>query len=102
MMVDAAADAPVDASVDDWESFAQPFFETYCLRCHHSSLPAGEMRQFAPVDLNFDDPAVIRDNGARIRRAVGEFEFMPPNNPLPTDDERDRLVAWIDAGMPGL
>lgn len=79
-----------------------PFFASYCLRCHHSSLPEGEMRSFAPIDLSFDDPEVVRANGHRIRRAVGELAFMPPNDPLPSMAERDRLVAWIDAGMPGL
>ena len=91
---------PIDG--DDWDSFAQPLFESYCTRCHHSSLAPGEMRQFATPGIDFDDRSSVRANAPLVRNAVGVFPFMPPDDPLPSCDERRRLVRWIDADLPGL
>ena len=90
---------PIDETYDD---YAQGFFESYCTRCHLSSLPEGEMRGFAPDDVNLDQRASIRTNAERIREATGVYNYMPPDSPLPTCEERRRLVIWIDADMPGL
>jgi uncharacterized membrane protein len=93
---------PGDPIDETYDGFAQPFFESYCTTCHHSSLPEGERRSFAPIDVNLDDQTSIRANGERIRDAAGVFNYMPPDNPLPACEERRRLVIWIDADMPGL
>lgn len=87
---------------DDYATFAQPFFESYCTRCHHSSLTELVDRGFAPVEVNLDDPASIRAHASEIREATGVFNYMPLDHPLPTCEERRRLVRWIDADMPGL
>lgn len=101
MLFDRLAD-PGDPIDETYAGFAQPFFEGYCTRCHHSSLPEGEMRGFAPTDVNLDDPVSIRTNAPRIRDATGVFNYMPIDEPLPTCEERRSLVTWIDADMPGL
>lgn len=91
---------PIDG--DDWEGFAQGFFESYCTRCHHSSLPEGEARSFSPVGLDFDQPAIVRESAADIRNLVGVFNAMPPDEPMPSCEERRRIVRWIDADTPGI
>ena len=96
---------------DDYLTFAEPLFTTYCVRCHSvtrtntsTSCAATDMtcRHGAPLGFNWDDPASIRAHLANIRLAIGEENFMPPNGLQPTCDERARLVRWIDAGAPGL
>jgi hypothetical protein len=85
---------------DDYVSFARPLFETYCTRCHSSGLTTSAERSLAPAGLDWDVEATVRANLARIRRAIGEENFMPPSDPTPSCAERLRLVRWIDAGAP--
>ena len=87
------------AGGDTWTSFAQPFFATYCTRCHSSTL-AGNARNGAPDGYNWDDEATVRAHLDVIRSAVGVVNFMPPNDPQPPCDDRRRVVRWIDADAP--
>lgn len=88
---------PIDG--DTYGTFARSFFGSYCVRCH-ATTRTGAARNHAPEGLNWDDEATVRANLARIRRAVGELNFMPPSPPTPTCAERQRLVRWIDAAAP--
>ncbi len=86
---------------DTWTSFAQPFFAMWCTSCHSSTLTGGA-RNGAPPGYDWDVPAAVRMYSSFIRNAVGVDNFMPPGNPMPSCDDRRRMVRWIDAGMPGL
>ncbi|MDP8225219.1 MAG: hypothetical protein P9L99_17800 [Candidatus Lernaella stagnicola] len=88
-----------DAAAPTWENFAQGFFADYCTRCHSSEL-AGVDRVGAPPGVDFDtyDGAVADAADARERAGVGES--MPPDATKPTQAERDRLTAWVDADTP--
>ncbi|HEY8432919.1 MAG TPA: hypothetical protein VIL20_31320 [Sandaracinaceae bacterium] len=97
---DPVAQPGDDIGGDDWESFARGFFATYCTRCHSSTLTTPAERGGAPEGLNWDDEAAVRANLQRIRNAVGVQNFMPPSDPLPSCEERRRLVRWIDADAP--
>ena len=88
---------PID---DDFDDFAAPFFAAWCTRCHSTTLTVPEEREFAPPGLDWDDEAIVRDNLALIRRAVGVLNFMPFNAPFPTCDDRLRFITWIDSGAP--
>lgn len=88
---------PID---DDYDTYAAPFFETFCLECHSSEITLPELRQFAPLGLDWDDEAIVRENLALIRRAVGVLNFMPQDPPSPTCEERLRFITWIDSGAP--
>ena len=89
-----------DPSSDDYENFVRPFFEAYCIRCHSTSLTTREERNFAPEGLDWDDESSVRDNLAQIRSAVGVTNFMPPSEPIPSCEERFRVVRWVDVGAP--
>ena len=79
---DGAGDALVcDPSVT-YASFGQPFFATYCRRCHTW------------------DQSTAQESGDLLAGAAGPGGFMPPGNPIPTDQERARLVSWIACGAP--
>lgn len=89
---------PIDG--DTFESLAQPFFATYCLRCHSSALVTFEARNGAPIGFDWDDESIVREQLPAIRSAVGVTNFMPFNAPFPSCAERERLVRWIDAAAP--
>jgi uncharacterized membrane protein len=88
---------PIDG--DTFDTFAGPLLTQYCTRCHATTL-TGAARNGAPVGFDWDDEASVRTHLAEMRNAVGVINFMPPSNPLPTCDERQRLVRWIDADAP--
>lgn len=89
-----------DLGGDTWETYAQGFFAEYCTRCHSVNNTTREMRNNAPMGLDWDDESSVRANLDRIRDAVGVENFMPPSDPLPSCDERRRIVRWIDSGAP--
>jgi hypothetical protein len=107
------------AGGDDYPSFAQGFFTTYCVRCHSTSrtlncsLAGNPTCRFgAPSGYDWDDPASIRSHLRHIRGVVaaGDPFSMPPDlpvmpdpaRPAPTCQDRFRIARWIDAGAPGL
>jgi hypothetical protein len=95
------------AAADTWASYAQGFFATYCVECHSATVNPS---------LNFTEYAVVKANSATIRCGAAATmqtgcgvspmpkQFPIPDatmsNPIPTDAERDRLIAWIEAGLP--
>lgn len=104
VVVDApvpATDAPVG---DTWSSYAMGFFQTYCVECH-SGPPSG--RDFRSIDDVIRDGSIIRCgvtpaseplSGCSGGPSAGMFPVG--DGPFPSDDERRRIVAWIDAGQP--
>ncbi len=97
--------ASTGAAADTWESWALPsFFAVYCNHCHPAT--GQSMRDFSDYDT-------VADNFEHIRCGVapkavdgcdaghirpGHLPIGP--GPYPSDDERWRLVDWMDAGMP--
>jgi hypothetical protein len=97
------------ASADTWSSYAQGFFQTYCVECHGASDPTGR---------DFTQYAVVKSNASTIRCGVCAMQVpawacpatpvarqfpiadSTNSNPKPTDAERNRIVAWISAGAP--
>lgn len=89
-----------DIGGHDYETFADPFFRRYCTRCH-SLTRTGDDRHGAPVDVNLDDEASVRDDLERIRLVLGESNIMPFDDPsLITCEQRRTMVEWIDVGAP--
>jgi hypothetical protein len=100
------ADGGADAG-DTWGSYAMGFFQTYCVSCH--SPTGGD-----PGDKNFTQYTSVVKYSALIRCGVCTSQqpdwncpsniqaeqFPIGNGPKPQAAERDRLVAWIDAGLP--
>jgi hypothetical protein len=90
------------AVTDTWENWALPdYFQPYCIGCH----PGDSPRDFTDYDVVVENVEHIRCGSAPkvIRGCDGHIEpgHLPiGEGPFPTDDERYRLVDWIDAGMP--
>lgn len=81
-----------------YDNFGAPFVVNWCRGCHSSTVPAG-MRQKAPIDVNFDTEADVREWAERIgARAAGSKPTMPPAGG-PTADERQLLAEWLACGM---
>ncbi|HUB05880.1 MAG TPA: hypothetical protein VMB50_02705 [Myxococcales bacterium] len=94
---------------DTWTNWASPdFFQSYCVSCH---TPGGQGDP-SGSNLDFTQYANVATNAATIRCGVAVTQdaawnctvaaeqFPIGSGPHPTAPERDRLVAWIDAGMP--
>jgi hypothetical protein len=88
---DAAADTP-DAPTPPptWTNFAQSFFEVYCHACHG---PGDALRDYSLL-------AEVQAEATAIRAGVDSGQFPIGTGPKPSRDERDRLILWIDGGLP--
>jgi hypothetical protein len=105
----SGASAPDAADTDTWDNWGLAFFTTYCIECHNANNTQG---------LDFGQKSIVVSNKDTIRcgvcvqqqaswgcPAAPVAEQFPISdsagtNPKPTNDERDRVVAWIDAGCP--
>jgi hypothetical protein len=98
------------AGGDTWASWGQGFFTRYCVECHGVSDPKGlDFGVQATVVANQDDircgVAVTQDPSwscGPTGIAAKQFPISDSagTNPKPSDAERARVVAWIDAGCP--
>jgi hypothetical protein len=93
------------STADTWENWALPsFFAMYCNQCHPA---AGQsMRDFSDYDTVAKNVEHIRCGTAPEAIEGCDAGHIEPGHlpigpgPYPTDEERWRLVDWIDAGMP--
>jgi len=87
---------------DTWENWALPqYFQPYCIGCH----PGDSPRDFTMYEVVVDNVDHIRCGSAPEMLPDCDDHIEPGHlpigdGPFPTDDERWRLVDWIDAGMP--
>jgi len=93
-------DPPVacETSYLTYDNFGAPFVLDWCRGCHSAALP-NDMRQDAPVDVNFDTRAEVRAWSHRIVDLAGARTAMPPAGG-PTATERALLVEWLTCGAP--
>ena len=82
-----------------YQNFGRGFMESYCVRCHSSSV-IGSARQQAPVDHNFDSLAGILEEAQHIDMSTasgpgGTNTSMPPSGPAPSIEERRKLGEWL-------
>lgn len=91
---------------DSWSDYAQGFFASYCISCHKPG-GQGAQQDFSMYSVVVANAATIRcgvapagqtQSGCGTSPAAGQFPIG--NGPKPSDAERLRLVAWIDAGTP--
>jgi len=89
-----------------YESFARPFMEAYCTRCHSSELHGAD-RHGAPLYHDFDSEIGILEVGGHVdqQAAAGPDainRFMPADGDAPTDEERYQLGEWIACALDAL
>jgi hypothetical protein len=103
------ADAGAVDAGDTWNSYAMSFFQSYCVSCHS---PGGG--DSSTGDKNFTQYASVVQYSAHIRCGVARTGTQQPawncteaaqqfpigTGPKPSGADRDRLVAWINAGTP--
>jgi hypothetical protein len=113
---------PPDGGVVDWDGWAGEFVTDYCVGCHspaapcfgsgcHSQSPGSSV----PSPLDFTQKSVFVANAPLIRCGISveqqaswscgstpleEFPLNEGSNPMPTDEQRAIMVAWISAGCP--
>ena len=81
-------------------SFAQVrnVINTRCLTCH-SAYPTDDIFRVAPNGMMFDTPEQIRIAAPRVVERAAAQRTMPPGNKTAiTDDEREILRRWVNAG----
>lgn len=95
-----------------YDSFGRAFMESYCTRCHSSTL-SGAARNGAPADHDFDSYLGVLAVAEHIDELAASGpdstnEEMPPAAPIPTLQERQQLGSWLacelasmaDGGVP--
>ncbi len=75
----------------DWETWAEPFFTTWCQPCHAADAP---QRYGAPEHASFDSETQTRVQAAAIRTTVLEGGSMPVGGGLSPEDKA-QLAAWL-------
>jgi hypothetical protein len=93
------------AGGDTWASFAADFFVRYCNSCHTPqdatgrdySVQANVKKDMQPMRCGV---ASVQDPAWQCASSpcAKQFPFGP--GPKPSDADRARLVAWINAGEP--
>jgi mono/diheme cytochrome c family protein len=98
-----------DAGTDTWTNWASPqFFQAYCVSCHSTGNegdPSGSNLDFSLYEDVVQQALTIRCGVAVQQNAgwscsVQPEQFPIGNGPKPSDADRERLIAWIDGGMP--
>ncbi len=87
---------------DTWNNYAKNFFSTYCVSCHNPNDPARDYNKLADV---MSDAPTIRCGVAPMQESGCGANPTPKQFPVgtgakPSDADRARIVAWIDAGLP--
>lgn len=74
-----------------------PVFKNYCYDCHGDGSKKGEFALDAYQDI--DSMTAHRDVWKRVREHI-EYRLMPPpDEKIPDDGERKKLLDWIDAAV---
>jgi hypothetical protein len=98
------------ASADTWDNFARPFMMKYCVSCHNDDRAGDAARDYHMLAVVMREKVDIacgtaKSQADRVKRACPTNapranQFPAGSGPKPTNDERDRLLLWIDANLP--
>jgi hypothetical protein len=86
-------------SILDFHNLGGPYLLDHCRGCHSGALPA-DMRQGAPLGVDFDSLDDVRQWAPRIwARAADDNATMPPVG-VPGAEERALFGEWLACGAP--
>jgi hypothetical protein len=94
---------------DTWATYAQSFMETYCVSCHNDDDQGDSARDYHSLEVVKMEASEIACGLAKSEqvwttRGCSGFpparQFPVGDGPKPSDTDRDRLLAWIDAATP--
>ena len=109
---------PPDGGLVEWDGWAGGFVTDYCVACHSPTAPCFGSGCHSPGDPrtpNFEEKAAVVADAPVIQCGIAvsqepswscgstapeSFPIYVGNNPMPTDEQRDLMVGWIDAGCP--
>jgi len=98
-LTDDSDEEPQTDAPDSWDNFADAFMQSYCVECHSTSpkdfSQLADMKAFAET-VRCGVASTTADGCSGWPPAR---QFPVGNGAMPSDEERDRLTAWIDAGM---
>jgi hypothetical protein len=93
--------------LDTWDNFAEAFFSDYCVACHNDDNSGDATRDYHTEAVVMAESLAIACGVAKsddVRTELGctsqdpvANQFPAGGGPKPTEEERDRLVAWIMA-----
>jgi len=90
---------PCSDSLSDWQTVGQRVLHTWCTPCHSTKI-AVELRQGAPVGVNFDTYELVFPWAERIRQRASIRVDMPPSGGVSKAD-RAALAEWVECGAVG-
>ena len=89
---------PSEAHIDQEAEISQGIMQSYCTSCHSAQL-TGKARYGAPPEVNFDSLAGVRQWSAESAAYI-QSQGMPPGGGM-SEEERNRLSAWLECGALG-
>ena len=93
ILVMVAAKSQAAEESPAFDKSVQPFFQTYCLRCHNAQKQEGKFR-LDTLPLDFADQAVAQRWGEVVFR-MNSGEMPPKKEPQPKPQELGRAVDWL-------
>ena len=99
----AVSQDDVGTSQDTWGSFAMSFFATYCIECHAGASNMSP-RDYRTIDDVIRDQETVAcgvspDSRPGCDGVARPSQFPIGSGPRPSDEDRRRLVEWIDNGL---
>jgi len=88
------ASGDVSLTSSFWCAPVRSFFDTYCTRCHSTTV-LGSDRNGAPAAVNFNDCDGVLARRDRVVQVLGSG-YMPPADPKPGDGDKDLVRQWAD------
>jgi hypothetical protein len=101
---------------DTWTNFASGFVSTYCVECHNTTVPDPSTYPNQNFNLYADVDGLVLEircgvsPAGMVQSGCPTSGFPPPGqfpakdskgtNPMPSDADRLRMIAWINAGAP--
>jgi uncharacterized membrane protein len=90
----------VDCTTGDVPTFAQVnVFTNVCANCHGVDV-AGEDRQGAPADINFDDFASAKAHAEKAASEVNGGDMPPGGSDEIAPADKEALYKWALCGTP--
>lgn len=89
--------AEIPGGLDGFNQGIRPFFEAHCVRCHGPEKSKGKITVHS---LNGDLAAGHElEHWETILEMIEDGEMPPDDEPQPSEEEREAVAAWIDAGL---
>jgi hypothetical protein len=110
---------PPDGGTVEWDGWAGEFVRDYCVQCHNPTAPCGGSGCHSPGDPRIAADFEVKDDVVALAPTIQcgisvtqdpswscgstapkTFPVFLGQNALPTDEQRDLMVGWFDAGCP--